>query len=83
MNERWDTPETVVQVQRVTKSGDTEDYQDVVAGLELSDKSTLRIDLRNMRPMRVLDREGVMIDIYLADVLRAIAVGVENKVKDE
>lgn len=81
MNERWDTPETTSSIRRVTKNGDDADGQDVVTGVEVAEDGMLRIDLRNLRPIRVLDRDNLVIEIYLADVMRAIAVGIEANYK--
>lgn len=81
MNERYDVPETTGSIRRITRDGDDRDYQDVMVGLEVRSTGILQIDLRNMRPLRVNDRDGVVLELYLADVLRAVAVGVEQKVK--
>lgn len=81
MNERWDTPETSVQIHRITKNGDDMDEQDVVAGLEVQPDGVLRIDLRNLRPIRINDRDNLIVELYLADVLRAVAVAVEREIK--
>lgn len=82
MNERYETPETSVNVRRITKNGNEEDYQDTVAGLEIAPDGVLRIDLRNLRPMRVLDREGVIVEVYLKDILTAVALAVERAVTE-
>jgi len=79
MNERYNVPETSVSLRHITKDGEEGIWQDVVAGIEITEDGTLTIDLRNLRPVRVLDRDNLCVDVYLADVLRAIAVGVEAK----
>lgn len=83
MNEQWDTAETSVSIRRVAKNGEDAEAQDVVAGIDVRDHGMLSIDLRNLRPIRVLDRDNLIVEIYLADVLRAVAVAVERKVASE
>lgn len=83
MNKRWDIPETSVTVRRLNKRSDEEDYQDCVAGIEFDGNGTLRLDLRNLRPIRVNDRENLIIELYLHDVLVALAEKMEGTIKDE
>ncbi len=79
MNERYDIPETSVNIRRIcAKNCEECDMQDVVAGIEVRENGVLQIDLRNMRPMRVLDRDGVIIELYLRDVLNAVAMQAEK-----
>ena len=80
MNERWDTPETSVTLRHVTKNGNEGDSQDCVAGIELGEHGMLHIDLRNLRPVRVLDRDNLTIEIYLKDVMVAVANRIEADV---
>ena len=72
----------VKAIHRIDKHGEIEDNQDCVAGIEVSGRGVLRLDLRNLRPIRVLDRDCLIIEIYLADILTALADKVEEAVKE-
>lgn len=82
MNKRWDIPETSVTVRRITKAGDDEDGQDCVAGIEIGVKGMISLDLRNLRPLRVNDRDSLVVEIYLADILEAVANKLEAVIND-
>jgi hypothetical protein len=90
MNKRFEILETSVNIKRIDKQGDEHDHQDCVAGIEIDTDGVLRIDLRNLRPMRlrtwngrrVLDRECVIVELYLHDVLSAMADKLEAVVKE-
>lgn len=82
MNKRWDVPETSVSIHRITKRGESEDSQDCVAGIEVLDRGTIRLDLRNLRPIRLLDRDNLVIELYIHDILAALADKLEDAVKE-
>lgn len=83
MNKRWDVPETSVSIQRLSgRTGEPEDAQDCVAGIEVLERGMIRLDLRNLRPVRVLDRDNLLIDIYTHDILTALADKVKAAVTE-
>lgn len=82
MNKRWDIPETSVTIYRIDTNGDDHDYQDCVAGIEIREQGMLRLDLRSLRPVRVLDRHHLIIDVYLHDILTALADKVETAIQE-
>lgn len=83
MNERYDVPETSVNIRRITKNGDDVDYQDVVAGLEVRNGGVLQIDLRNVRPIRANNLDNIVVELSIHDVLEVIGIRLGRKRNDE
>lgn len=81
MNKRYDVPETSVSIFRIDRNGEEQDHQDCVTGIELNERGTLRLDLRNMRPLPVADRNDLLITLDVADVLTAIADALRANIK--
>ncbi len=82
MNKRYDIPETSVTIRLIAKNGSEGDAQDCVAGIDFSENGTLSIDLRSLRPVRVLDRDNLVIELYTHDVLTALADKLESSVEE-
>ena len=82
MNTRYDVPETVASLRKVDKEGEETYYEDCTVGIECQNKGVLQIDLRNLRPIRINDRESLVIELDIAEVLGSIAVGVRNAIKE-
>ena len=55
---RYDVPETVASLRKVNQNGVDTNYEDCACGIEIHDGRTMQIDLRNLRPIRVNDREN-------------------------
>ena len=79
MNKRWGTPETSVQIRLMNNKGEEYDVQDCVAGISFESDGVISFDLRNLRPLRVLDRNCLIIEMDVHDVLTAIADYLEKK----
>lgn len=80
---RFDPPETVAQLRQLSTKGEDIHYDDCVAGIQVYEGTTLQIDLRNLRPIRINDRGNLIIELELAEVMAAIAAQFKEKAKDE
>lgn len=83
MRREWvDAPETVVSLRSVDKRGEETTYDDCVAGIQLRERGVLQIDLRSPRPMRIKDRENLIIEMDIRELMEAIGDYVARVAKD-
>ena len=81
MIRRWDVCETIASLRRVNRDGEETSYEDCVVGIESRERGVLQLDLRNLRPMRINDRESLIIELDINEVLGAIAENLRAAVK--
>lgn len=82
MIRRYETPTTIAELRKIDKNGDDFYYEETVVGIQLREDGVLQFDLRNMRPIRINDREALVIEIDINEVFAAIAEQIRDKVKN-
>ena len=77
----YDIPVVVAELRKVDSNGDDTSYPDATVGIELRDKGVLQFDFRSLRPIRINDRECLIVEFDVTEVLAAIAEQICDKVK--
>ena len=77
----YDIPVVIADLRKVNNNGDDTIYDDAQVGIELRDNGVLQFDFRNLRPIRINDREGLIVEFDVTEVLAAIAEQIRDKAK--
>jgi hypothetical protein len=74
--------ETIANLRSIDRNGEETNYEDCVTGISLQTRGVFQIDLRNLRPIRLNDRAGLIIELDVNEVMGAIAEGIREAVKE-
>lgn len=78
----WDTPTTIAELRKIDRNGNDTTYEDCVVAIEMTSHGRLQFDLRGLRPIRINDRDGLVITLDINEVMDAIAENLRQAVKE-
>lgn len=81
MNERYSIPETVATLRAINNAGNDFGFQDAVVGIDIESKGVLSLGFRSLRPINIKDDNALIVELSLADILRAVALKCVEVVK--